>query len=560
VIRHLLVTDIRRFRWILAGWLVLLGAYSVLLFVTPTYVGSPGYDNLNTAIVLLVMVTHLVPLVLVPLIVQADAPVGTDAFWTTRPIPPSALLAAKAILLALAIVMLPGLLELAAMTATHVAASERARIALQSVLESAAWLTLLMIASAVTANYAKFALLCASTVVAMAIGVIVMEAVIRSRMQESVGMLAVSVSPVPMPESADGTSGLVFQLGLILAGCALLVVQYRRRQRIVSVPVGAGGVVLAFVAASWWPWPLLRAQAPLPEWTAGLRLSAASTAAPFDAQGMYLGDQPRFGRLSLRVGGVAPGWFATASMRDASVTLPDGRVIRSRSRGFSASPSPEGTNEPPQRVAIRQLLSVDRVADRLPPRGENVVAITVTPDDYRRLESTTAVYRGSFVVDLLRVERAGTLPLQPNAAFDAGVYQLALRDIRRIPSSEIAFNAVETRATSMFDPGPDESYTVYAVNPARSEALEAVIYPLGEVGGFAGFGVHVSVGVGGGFTRRGVVVAFAAPSGEGLSFRADAEWFRNAHLAVVRTTPAGQVVRAVEIPGLRACTSQNGEC
>src|SRR5262249_41122212 len=154
--------------------------------------------------------------------------------------------------------------------------------------------------------------------------------------------------------------------------------------------------------------------------------SAASATAPFDAQSGYAdrGEEWRIGRMPLRVGGVAPGWSAMTSMRNASVTLPDGAVIATRSRGFSASAAAEGPHEPPQRLAVRHLLSVDRIADRLPPRGENVVAIIVSADEYRRLEPSTAVYRGDYVLDLSRSEIAGTLPLQPGAAFDCGVYRL----------------------------------------------------------------------------------------------------------------------------------------
>src|SRR5262249_55223343 len=199
--------------------------------------------------------------------------------------------------------------------------------------------------------------LCASVIVALVVYVIVLEAIISSRVQGSFAML--SVAPSPLPDNGDGTKSLIFLLGVILAGCALLLVQYRRRQRIVSVPTGAGGVMLALLVSGWWPWQMLRSTQPLPEWTAGLRLSAASATAPFDAQSGYAdrGEEWRIGRMPLRVGGVAPGWSAITSMRNASVTLPDGAVIATRSRGFSASAAPEDTNEPPQRVAVRHLLS-----------------------------------------------------------------------------------------------------------------------------------------------------------------------------------------------------------
>ena len=57
---------------------------------------------------------------MVPLVVQADPLVGTDAFWMTRPIPWRALLAAKVIPLWVFIAAVPVVAEAAAMVAYHV--------------------------------------------------------------------------------------------------------------------------------------------------------------------------------------------------------------------------------------------------------------------------------------------------------------------------------------------------------------------------------------------------------------------------------------------------------
>src|SRR5207253_2497753 len=119
----------------------------------------------------------------------------------------------------------------------------------------------------------------------------------------------------------------------------------------------------------------------------------------------------------------------------------------------------------------------------------------------------------------------------------------------------------QMRATSIFDRGPRETYSVFAVNPAKSEAVEALVYPLEATGDFAGFGVHASIATGEGFGRRGMVVTVSAPVGSNpVEMALDDDWFRNAHLVVVRTTPIGRVVRSLDVPDIRVCTASNGQC
>jgi hypothetical protein len=550
VIRHLLATDLRRFRWTLTAWVVLLVAYGALLWVMPDTVGrQPRYETLGTALALLFFVVHFAPLVLVPVIVQADAAVGSDVFWVTRPIPPRALLAAKAILLALVIVIPPALLELAAMTAAHVPGPEITRIAMGTVLSSTVWLALLLAAAAVTPTYPKFALLGVSVVVSFAAWLVVYQAIVRSGAEGAVAML--SVAPVPVPESPDATNAVVFMVGLILSCCAALVVQYQRRQRTVSVPTGAGAVALAFLAASWWRWPLLPPSIPLPEWTAGVRITAAA-GATFDPPASWMRPEtPRVGRLPMRIDGVPPAWFASASLRDGTYTLADGSLVRTLHRGMSAWLPFEGTNEPPQRVAVRRLLSVNRLADRLPTQGDSGVATVASAGDIQRLQSMTAVYRGSFAVAFSHAEIAGVVPLRSGTTFDTGVYQLRLRDMIAAGPNSVTFNGIETQATSMFDSPAGGTYTLYALNRARSEAIEGLSVSQGELADFAGFGVHASFGVGQGFSRRGVAIVFPLRTLLPETLVIDDDWLRAAELVVVRTRQTGHVMHAIEVPGVR---------
>jgi len=78
-------------------------------------------------------------------------------------------------------------------------------------------------------------------------------------------MLASDYATLPPPD--DPTQGLLFLLAVAAAGFGLGALQYRTRRRLVSVPVAAGGLVLAALALPYWPIPLFRIQSPLPAWT-----------------------------------------------------------------------------------------------------------------------------------------------------------------------------------------------------------------------------------------------------------------------------------------------------
>jgi hypothetical protein len=550
MIRHLLATDVRRFRWTLAAWVALVGAYASLISIHPGTVDRKAlFDALGTALLLLFFVVHLAPLVIVPMIVQADAAVGSEVFWWTHPIPPRALLAAKAILLGVVIVTLPASLELAAMLIAHVPPPEIARIAASTLLSSTVWLALLLAGSAVTASLPKFALLGVSVVVGLAASLIVWETIVLIGARNYNTLVSVGVGVAP--ETTDVTNFVVFLAGLIVACCAVLVLQYQRRQRIVSVPAGVGTLVAAFLAASWWPWPLIQTTVPPPDWASGVRITTRSAGATFDSSSFGMRpEMPRTVWLPMRIDGLPPAWYASVRLDDGRYTLPDGSVIRTMIRGMSTLLPFEGTNEPPGRVAVRQLLSVNRLGDSESQMENNVVAIVASASDSQRLEGKTAAYHGSFTVAFSRVEIAGVIPLRSGARFDAGVYQLTLREMVAA-SNSVTFNGIETRATSLFDNHAAESYTLYAVNRARSEAVQGSSFARSRLDDVAGFGVHVSLWAGQGFERHGVDVAIPVHTSLPEPIRLDEDWLKNAQLVVVRTRQMGHIVRAIDLSGVR---------
>ena len=100
LVAHLVRADVRRFRLLLAAWVLIEVLSTVFTGVRPvldadprtmTAVESPGNRAVPDA---MARDDRLLALV-----VQTHPLVGSDAFWMTRPIPPRALLASKILLL-----------------------------------------------------------------------------------------------------------------------------------------------------------------------------------------------------------------------------------------------------------------------------------------------------------------------------------------------------------------------------------------------------------------------------------------------------------------------------
>jgi hypothetical protein len=109
---HCLAADVRRFWPAIAAWLFVVAAGASIDGIRPLLAADVRVLNLVGVAGTLLWLTELLLLfVLIALVVQAHPLVGSDAFWMTRPIPPSTLLASKLALLGILIVAAPAIAE-----------------------------------------------------------------------------------------------------------------------------------------------------------------------------------------------------------------------------------------------------------------------------------------------------------------------------------------------------------------------------------------------------------------------------------------------------------------
>jgi hypothetical protein len=556
LVGHFLAADVRRLRVILAIWIVVAAASRLVESGTAVYAARADLrESFAVLSSLLWLAELLLTFVLVSQVVHAHPTVGTDAFWLTRPIPRYVLLVSKLVLLAVALVVVPAIVDVLRLALHNMPASVTAGVAAQNASSGVVWLALIAAAAALTANLTRFALLIGGALLAMAVAIGIFVAVAMARLSDA---------PPLTSESSDAgfTEVVVFNAVLALAALALLVVQYRTRSRPWSVTTGVVGVAVAVVVSWLWPIPFLAPRLVVPEWARDERvLSVGVDASTISTNTERLSGPERNRQWStingrIRVNGLQPGWTASVAAREATVRLPDGQTIQSEGSLASNLVWWDGVAAQPS-AALRAVLGVSHLVTANPPPAEPArpalypALFLMEQSRFDRYAPSSGEYRARVRVMLTEFAVEGTLPLRPGAAHQDGGYRLVLDSIAH-SSGEVSMIAREARAASMWQRRPWSLHSFYLRNRGQSEALELSEYPLRGSFTLTRFlpiaGVYAH-GEGNGFFTRAVRLTFPARDGRyaGPSDRSPA-WLGNAELVIVRRTAEGSVERAVTIP------------
>ena len=236
VISHLVWHDIRALRLPLIAWLLLLLAQAALMAFGP---GLIDPEELRAAIltfsVLLAGARLAFTVLLTVLLIQRDSPVGTTAFWLTRPIRPAAMAASKALSATLLLVVPPAVIGWVLFTALGLPQGDVLSGVWQLVLEQALIVGLSAMGAAITATIPQFAVVAVAAV--MLFGALVGQA--RTFIQQLPALLlAWSASPLAK-----------WALVTVLGTVAVLVYQYSRRRFVGAVVMVIGVLVLGVLSA-----------------------------------------------------------------------------------------------------------------------------------------------------------------------------------------------------------------------------------------------------------------------------------------------------------------------
>ena len=145
---HVAAKDLRQSRLVLALFLVAV-VMATLDAVLPNTIAHQ-FNSLGMSLVVLAGAAAAA------ILVQADSPSRSDALWATRPLEPSAVLAAKFALVATLVVGLPALGEIFGLVAFGVSSTIIPGIVRHSLADYGIWLLIAMILAALTADFRSF--------------------------------------------------------------------------------------------------------------------------------------------------------------------------------------------------------------------------------------------------------------------------------------------------------------------------------------------------------------------------------------------------------------------
>ena len=556
---HLVWADVRRLRWAIAAWATVLLAMGAFQLASPVAAPGPqakGLVDLTGSVGWFAQI--LLAATILPLVVHIHPAVGTTAFWMTRPFPRETLAASKLVLLAVLFVGLPALCDALVMTFYRVPAVTQALVMAEATVQRAMLVAIFGALAVLTASLARFALVVAAAIVAAVIALNAWMLWVSTRSEtfmEAVLTVSSGANIWAPPGAPDPTEDGTLMLVTVLAGAAVLIVQYTRRSVRRSLLVaGAGVILVASMGLAWPAGDMTRGRAP--EWAADgskARLIVENPTVSFDGDP---GWNPDFGwaigRSRLRLADLPAGWLAVARLRKATFDLENGERIESGGHGFGAAlpVTPEGKDGTHQ--AMSALLDVDVISQMYGETGNSAVVLALKRGQTPEV-GASGRYRAEYVVETVRLSMAAVLPLQPDETFQDGAYRLTitgLRDTDVGPHLDVRISD----AWPSLDRSPGRSYFYFLRHRGKREAIATT---KNYVGGVAYSARFLPIG---GVTLTSLL-PFAAAADE-LFFptqlprslrrvEISKEWLDGAELAIVKVEHAGTVLRTLEIPRLQ---------
>jgi hypothetical protein len=556
--RHVLNKDVRRLRWSIVGWCVLVLARTVIDTAgADMALGGIGPElGIGELSALISMLNVLLLALLVSRLVHDEPLVGRDAFWLTRPIAPGALLAAKLAFAALFFLVVPLAGSVASAAAFGMGAGDIARTIPVFVLNQVILVMVLMALAAVTPSLTRYVLAIvgvgAAFVMAMASTALVM-LLTAGEIQEG--------GDVRLP---DPTTAVVGGVLIVLTALAVIVYQYRNRRLGRALAIAAIGAVVVFVVPERWAWSF--AAQPRAEMAAAPQDTAALTVS-LDGSRPRVSDTFTFRRRTspkkdlaahALVTGVPPEFNLRTIVARSRLELPGGVLLETgRDNATAALYGLVGGSTAGRGVSVEAALG----GARLLTRSSEVDGLSSEqwPMLLRVDEADFVRYRGEpgrLTANLnLIFERAvvrGALPLADGATTDiSGVHIRIVRVIRRATGCTVLLRRASVE--SLFSLRWHRDFMYVLRNETRREAAGSDVGELSDRGfGTGGFYVSAPHVGGRGFILEQYELQFPARARpDGSSVDLDEAWLAGAELVILESIPAGRISRTVTIDGFR---------
>jgi hypothetical protein len=416
LISHQFRKDCVRLRVPIALWLLLVLLRAALIMPG---IAEPGEDAFlqmmfRTLTTVVPLLQTILLLVMVPLLIQEEPLVGTTAFWFTRPIDGRMLFKSK-MLFVVAVLILPPLLTEIAILGIHGSSAMQLVLAVPEILlEDGKFLAYVVILSALTQTFARYALLGASLFIGFFLLVIVGASILWY---------------FDLPAFLKGGGGanrtdsayVASTIFLIAIAAMILVGQYRTRDtRRTWIRVGIT-FLASLLISHYWPWAFLRHQHEQRE--AGIDTSAVTIALSTDPRSRRISDSFRYRSRDeakksisgqLEISGLPPGYVAEPSKITASLKFPDGRVVTYEGYEYSRFDRSWNTN------VIQHTLDSSKILNAQRQRGTQVTLLSVNDELFGKYSTSPAAYSAEVEFVIKRYEAAANLPIRAKARYDRG--------------------------------------------------------------------------------------------------------------------------------------------
>ena len=543
---HILRKDLKRLRWALLAWTLVVAGRVVFTVVEPS-IAFGGLDiivaNLSG---LLTLLDILLLALIVSWLVHADPPVGADAFWLTRPIDRSALTTAKLTLAGLFLLLVPFIGHALTMTVMGATVGDVVGAAPTFVLSQVLWVVLLLALATVTPSLTRFALAIAAAMAAIALGVGFSVSLLMLREPD--------VSSYSDSLLSDPTAGIVSVVVLSAAMTGVVVFQYRKRWTSRAVLLATAGFVVSLIVSATWPWHFAAPIEPDP----GAWARSASVTAAIDSDvAPQISDEFTLRRMAtprkqiavpLHLTDVPAGYSVRSTGVRASLALPAGTTLHSEQNIMTSA---RRSDRRPDRTERLQTALGGRVWS--PDEGgyeQWPVVLTVTDPQYDRYRRNGG--RLELLIDfrLNRTTAIGTLPLVSGAALRHGATRFdVVRVVRRPDGCMVLlrwfivrkFLAPEAPAYHEFVLRNRLSGDAFVGDTRTSphEALSISNFSIGHSSDEDFFVQTVAI------TYPARTSSSADPT------RIDGAWLSEAELVVVESAYAGHVTRMLTVDGFR---------
>lgn len=476
LIIHLFKKDVRRLRILLCLWFLLIifecllvgrGSTTAASDIVLTYFYSVlGY--------LVPMFELLLVLILVPLVIQDEPLVGTDAFWFTRPISRKMLLKTKA-LFALCLLILPPLIaQTVVLLSNHINPSDILLAIVQIFLKQTAWILTVSAIAVVTPNFARFALYFVGGFILMTLAAFLVQ------------MLNLYYSATALVELQTQGVGLLNSRTLMtmIWSCAfgsfILVFQYlTRRTRTTWALIGTG-IAGIFLLGNLWKIDFLSGFAKSHSEKKGEQADLSKVEISLDKSSTWVSDNPQIRAneapkrqmsAKLRISGVPEGVFVKTALNESSLKFSDEKLVKTEHvmdrvyRGNEIDSS-----------ALENLLTSTRVVNKKRNYSSDTI-LQIDDADYQKYLGQSAAYTGKFTLTAYRYQLDEEIPLKKGVRKQKNSEQIFIRDVLRQPKG-VDITLVEQYMSLLFKPSTfrsqfsmfkpkDRFYVLY--NKAKNE-------------------------------------------------------------------------------------------